>query len=86
VVRGRGLFSPKFTIPEPDHSSFTEIGKQQFTGQVATFSNSLVFVSPATGLLKFNSAAEKGAHTVADRTGIEPDSAEQGSLPSGAHS
>ncbi len=63
-----------------------DVLKQQFTGQVATFSNSLVFVSPATGLLKFNSAAEKGAHTVADRTGIEPDPAEQGSLPSGAHS
>jgi small-conductance mechanosensitive channel len=30
-----------------------------FTGQVATFSNSLVFLSPATGLLKFNSAGGK---------------------------
>jgi len=28
----------------------------RFTGHVATFSNSLVFLSPATGLLKFNSA------------------------------
>jgi small-conductance mechanosensitive channel len=35
--------------------------KQKFTGHVATFSNSLVFVSPAIGLLKFNSAAEKAA-------------------------
>ena len=33
-----------------------DVQKQEFTGHVATFSNSLVFVSPATGLLKFNSA------------------------------
>ena len=33
----------------------------RFTGHVATFSNSLVFVSPATGLLKFNSALGKAA-------------------------
>jgi Mechanosensitive ion channel len=62
-----------------------DVLKQQFTGQVATFSNSLVFVS-GTGLLKFTSAAEKVAHTVADRTGIEPDSAEHGSLSPGARS
>jgi Mechanosensitive ion channel len=36
-----------------------DVQKQKFTGHVATFSNSLVFVSPAIGLLKFNSAAEK---------------------------
>ena len=34
-----------------------DVQKKQFTGHVATFSNSLVFVSPATGLLKFDSAA-----------------------------
>lgn len=62
-----------------------DLQKQQFTGHVATFSNSLVFVSPATGLLKFNSAAEKVAYTVVDGTGIEPDSAEQSSLPAGTH-
>jgi hypothetical protein len=30
-----------------------------YTGHVATFSNSLVFVSPATGLMRFDSASEK---------------------------
>ena len=58
-----------------------DVLKQKFTGQVATFSNSLVFLSPATGLLKFNSAAEKVTHTAADRTGIEPDSAKHGLFP-----
>ena len=38
-----------------------DVQKQEFTGHVATFSNSLVFVSPTTGLLKFNSAPEKAA-------------------------
>jgi hypothetical protein len=31
----------------------------RYTGHVATFSNSLVFVSPATGLVRFDSAPEK---------------------------
>jgi small-conductance mechanosensitive channel len=34
------------------------VQEQCFTGQVATFSNSLVFVSPATGLLKLSSTLE----------------------------
>jgi hypothetical protein len=34
------------------------VQQQQFTGHLATFSNSLVFVSPATGLLRFDSAHE----------------------------
>ena len=38
-----------------------DLQKQKFTGHVATFSNSLVFVSPAIGLLRFNSAVEKAA-------------------------
>jgi small-conductance mechanosensitive channel len=38
-----------------------DLQKQKFTGHVATFSNSLVFVTPAIGLLKFNSAIEKAA-------------------------
>jgi Mechanosensitive ion channel len=37
--------------------------EQRFTGRVATFSNSLVFLSPATGLLKLKSAAEKADDT-----------------------
>ena len=55
-------------------------------GSGSNLSNSLAFVSPATGLLKFNSAAEKVAHTVVDRTGTERDSAEHGSLSAEAHS
>jgi len=38
-----------------------DVQKQRFTGHVATFSNSLVFVAPATGLVKLNSVAEKAA-------------------------
>ena len=37
-----------------------DVEEGRFTGHVATFSNSLVFVSPAIGLLKFNSAPGKG--------------------------
>jgi hypothetical protein len=33
-----------------------DVEEERLTGRVATFSNSLVFVSPAIGLLKFNSA------------------------------
>jgi small-conductance mechanosensitive channel len=36
-----------------------DIGSGEYTGHVATFSNSLVFVSPATGLVRFDSAPEK---------------------------
>jgi small-conductance mechanosensitive channel len=35
-----------------------DVENQKYTGHVATFSNSLVFVSPATGLMRFNSAPE----------------------------
>ena len=45
----------------------------RFTGNVATFSNSLVFVSPATGLLKLNSVPGKAV-----ALGTKPDAAEQG--------
>jgi hypothetical protein len=40
-----------------------------FTGHVATFSNSLVFVSPAIGLLKFNSAPGRAANPAPNKTG-----------------
>jgi len=43
-----------------------EVEKDRFTGHVATFSNSLVFMSPAIGLLKFNSAPGKAAKAAAD--------------------
>jgi len=45
-----------------------DVKKQQFTGHVATFSNSLVFLSPATGLLKFNPTAEDAAKTEVNST------------------
>jgi small-conductance mechanosensitive channel len=44
-----------------------------FTGHVATFSNSLVFVSPAIGLLKFNSAPGKAAKDAANNNGVQRD-------------
>jgi len=48
----------------------------RFTGHVATFSNSLVFVSPATGLLKFNSAAGTAAQDAANNDGTQRDAEE----------
>jgi Mechanosensitive ion channel len=45
-----------------------DLETQQFTGHVATFSNSLVFVSPATGLVKFHSADEKESGPEANDT------------------
>jgi hypothetical protein len=45
----------------------------RFTGHVATFSNSLVFVSPATGLLRLSSAPGKTIAAVANDNGTEPD-------------
>ena len=38
-----------------------DVEEERFTGHVATFSNSLVFMTPAIGLLKFNSAPGKAA-------------------------
>jgi hypothetical protein len=49
---------------------------QRFTGHVATFSNSLVFVSPAIGLLKFDSAQEKISQAATSKIGIEPEAEE----------
>jgi small-conductance mechanosensitive channel len=61
-----------------------DVQKQQFTGHVATFSNSLVFVSPTTALLRFNSAPDKAAKTEVNHTG--PDSGERGSAAAGTQS
>jgi hypothetical protein len=47
---------------------------ERFTGHVATFSNSLVFMSPAIGLLKLNSAPGRAA---ADNNGTERDAVER---------
>jgi small-conductance mechanosensitive channel len=50
-----------------------DIARGQFTGHVATFSNSLVLVSPATGLLRLSSAPGKAAASVANHNDTEPD-------------
>jgi hypothetical protein len=53
-----------------------DVEEEHFTGHVATFSNSLVFVSPAIGLLKFNSAPGKAAKPAAKNDGPERDAEE----------
>jgi Mechanosensitive ion channel len=53
-----------------------DVGEERFTGQVATFSNSLVFMSPAIGLLKFNSALGKAAKAAADNHGTQQNAEE----------
>lgn len=53
-----------------------DVEEARFTGHVATFSNSLVFVSPATGLLKFNSAARKAAKPASSDNGTQGDAEE----------
>ena len=60
-----------------------DVLKQRFTGHVATFSNSLVFVSPAIGLLKFNSILEKATKPTAPKAGTEPDVKERSSAAGG---
>jgi hypothetical protein len=50
-----------------------DVQRGRFTGHVATFSNSLVFVSPATGLLRLSSAPGKAAAAVPNDNGTEPD-------------
>jgi hypothetical protein len=57
-----------------------DVQKQRFTGHVATFSNSLVFVSPAIGLLKFDSASEKISQAATGKSGTEPEPEEQASV------
>jgi Mechanosensitive ion channel len=47
-----------------------DVEEGRFTGHVATFSNSLVFVSPAIGLLKFNSAPGKAAANKMEQSGM----------------
>jgi hypothetical protein len=49
------------------------VQEQCFTGQVATFSNSLVFVSPATGLLKLSSTPETPPKLAENKPGKRPD-------------
>ena len=60
-----------------------DVQKQRFTGHVATFSNSLVFVSPTIGLLKLNSTLENASKPTVNKAGTEPDLERRGS-PAGA--
>jgi hypothetical protein len=60
-----------------------DVQKQRFTGHVATFSNSLVFVSPAIGLLKFDSTLENAAKSMGSKVRTEPDLRGRGSVASG---
>jgi Mechanosensitive ion channel len=60
-----------------------DVQKQRFTGHIATFSNSLVFVSPAIGLLKLNSALENASKPTANKAGTELDLEGGGSVAVG---
>jgi hypothetical protein len=60
-----------------------DVQRARFTGHVATFSNSLVFVSPATGLLRLSSAPGKAVAAAANDNGTEPDAEEHGSAGAG---
>jgi hypothetical protein len=60
-----------------------DLQKQGFTGHVATFSNSLVFVAPAIGLLKFDSAQEKISQAATSKSGIESEAEEHASVAGG---
>jgi small-conductance mechanosensitive channel len=53
-----------------------DVQTERFTGHVATFSNSLVFLSPAIGLLKYDSAPGKAIKPVANNNGTQPDAEE----------
>jgi hypothetical protein len=57
-----------------------DVQKQRFSGHVATFSNSLVFVSPAIGLLKFDSASEKIPQAARGKGATERESDEHASI------
>jgi small-conductance mechanosensitive channel len=49
-----------------------DVENGRYTGHVATFSNSLVFVSPATGLMRFDSAPEKTSQAAPSKSGTKP--------------
>jgi small-conductance mechanosensitive channel len=53
-----------------------DVKEGRLTGHVATFSNSLVFLSPATGLLKFDSAPGRAAKAVANNNATQRDAEE----------
>jgi hypothetical protein len=58
-----------------------DVEKGRFTGHMATFSNSLVFVSPATGLVRFDSAPENTLQAAAGKSGTGPQADDRVSVP-----
>jgi small-conductance mechanosensitive channel len=54
-----------------------DVENGKYTGHVATFANSLVFVSPATGLVRFDPAPEKTSQATASKRGREPEAEER---------
>jgi len=60
-----------------------DVEEGRFTGHIATFSNSLVFVSPAVGLLKFGATLKSAAKSTRSKAGTEPDLEERGSVAGG---
>jgi small-conductance mechanosensitive channel len=59
-----------------------DVENGRYTGHVATFSNSLVFVSPATGLMRFDAAPEKISQATASKSGTEAQPGERVSMAS----
>jgi hypothetical protein len=57
---------PQFQLRELD------VENGRYTGHIATFSNSLVFASPATGLMRFDSVPETASLAAAGKSGTEP--------------
>jgi hypothetical protein len=58
-----------------------DVQEGRFTGHVATFSNSLVFLSPAIGLLKFNSALGKASEAETTNNRTQQDAEEHWRVP-----
>ena len=60
-----------------------DVEEGRFTGHVATFANSLVFVAPAVGLLKFNSAVGKAGKAGSNDDGTQRDGEEHWTVAGG---
>jgi Mechanosensitive ion channel len=58
-----------------------DVKEARFTGHVATFSNSLVFVSPAVGLLRFSSAPGRAAKAASHDSGAQQDARNTALVP-----
>jgi hypothetical protein len=68
MTRSRGLL--QFQWREFD------VENGRYTGHEATFSNSLVFGSPGTGLMRFDSGPEKTLRAAASKSGTMPQAEE----------